>query len=70
LGEDKSYTLCKNDIQTIVKSKNIMIVTPKKVYKKQLKRINITRKRVRHSKQMKETLKQRIQIEHFNKCIA
>jgi hypothetical protein len=70
LAGDKGYTLCKNDIQTIVKSKNIMIVTPKKIYKKTTKKNKYyKKKRVRHSKQMKETLKQRIQIEHFNSVL-
>jgi len=69
LAGDKGYILNKNDTIDLIDSKNIRIVTPKKNYKKNKKNKYYKKKIVRHSKQMKETLKDRIYIEHFNSTI-
>jgi hypothetical protein len=70
ISGDKGYTLNKDDAQNILKSKNIVIVTPKKTYKNLRKKNKYyKRKIVRHSKQMKESLKERIYIEHFNSIL-
>lgn len=69
LAGDKGYILNKNDATNLVKTKNIMIVTPKKQYKLKKKNKYYKKKIVRHSKQMKETLKNRIEVEHFNSIL-
>jgi hypothetical protein len=70
LAGDKGYIISQQKVKDIVKSKNIMMVTPKKNYKKStVKSKYYKKKKVRHSKQMKETLKERIQVEHFNSIL-
>lgn len=72
LAGDKGYKLNDDDVKNIMKSKNICLVTPKKIYKnKEYKTKNYKRKvkTIRHSKQMKNILTKRIYIEHFNSII-
>lgn len=55
-----------------MKSKNICLVTPKKIYKeKEYKTKNYKKKikKIRHSEKMKNILCKRIHIEHFNSMI-
>lgn len=72
LAGDKGYNMNKEDRANIKKSKNIILVTPKKIYKKKIyKTKNYKRnvKIVRHTKEMKEILNKRIYVEHFNSTI-
>lgn len=70
VSADKGYILNKKDSEMILKYKNIIFVTPKKKYKKSNKKNKYyKRKIVRHSKQMKEILKDRIYVEHFNSTL-
>jgi hypothetical protein len=70
LAGDKGYQLGTVKRKNLIKNKKIKLVTPKKHYNK--KKIYKTKKYVckiktiRHSKQMKDNLKNRIKIEHFN----
>ena len=66
---DKGYIVDKNTQYALLQSKGFRLVTPKKKYKKKIyKTPNYKPKRqcIRHSKQMKNILKKRIYIEHFN----
>ena len=70
LSANKGYILKKNDIREIIKSKNIMLVTPKKIYKKKnIKKKYYKKRIIRHSEQMTKSLKTRIKVEHFNSII-
>lgn len=69
LAGDKGYQLGKDKKEILIRSKKIILATPKKNYKKKIyKTKNYTGKinTVRHSEQMKNSLKDRIKIEHFN----
>ena len=59
----------KTDNENILKTKNIMMVTPKKRYKNKKKNKYYKKKIVRHSRKMEEVLSKRIYIEHFNSKI-
>jgi len=63
---DKGY--CMNDIKkaNILKKCKLQLVVPKKRYKTKAKNIKYKRKKIRHSRQMKEGLKRRVRIEHLN----
>ena len=69
LAGDKGYILNKTDNENILKTKNIMMVTPKKRYKNKKKNKYYKKKIVRHSRKMEEVLSKRIYIEHFNSKI-
>lgn len=70
IGADKGYIVDKQTVEALIRTKGFKLVTPKKEYKK--KKIYKTKnykpkvKKVRHSRQMKSVLKNRIYIEHFN----
>lgn len=72
LAGDKGYNMNKEDRDSIKRSKNIILVTPKKIYKKKIyKTKNCKRKvkKIRHTKELKEILNKRIYVEHFNSTI-
>lgn len=69
---DKGYQFNENKLSNLLINKKIKMVTPKKKYKKRTyktKNYKSQRKRIRHSKKMKEGLKKRIVIEHINSIL-
>lgn len=70
IGADKGYIIDEKTKEALLKTKGFKLVTPKKEYKKKktykTKNYKSKVKKIRHSKQMKSVLKNRIYIEHFN----
>jgi hypothetical protein len=72
LYADKGYYMTDAKKEEILQRTNLQSVVPKKRYKKRTyktKNYIPKRKRVRHSKQMKEGLKRRVKIEHINSVL-
>lgn len=69
LYADKGYYMTNEKNEAILKHTNLKLVVPKKRYKKRIyktKNYKPKRKRIRHSRQMKDGLKRRVTIEHVN----
>ncbi len=72
LAGDKGYILDDETKNSLKKSMGFRLINPKKVYRERkykTKNYNRKIKRIRHSKQMKCTLKNRIYVEHSNNMI-
>ncbi len=70
LAGDKGYLLANDKYKNLIKTKNILMVNPKKQYKKKMGKNKYYKKKlIRHSKQMKSVLQSRIEVEHFNSVI-
>ena len=73
LAGDKGYILDKQTREQLLKTKGIRLICPKKKYIKKkvykTKNYKYIKERIRHSKQMKNTLTNRIYVEHTNNAI-
>lgn len=68
---DKGYIMGSNKTKELLKNNKLKLVIPKRTYRKRVhgKNYKSKKRRIRHSKQMKDILTKRIIIEHTNSIL-
>jgi hypothetical protein len=70
---DKAYQMNYDKKQMLIRDNKLFLITPKKKYKRKktckTKKYKPKKKRIRHSKKMKESLKDRVTVEHCNSIL-